>query len=114
MSGPEIAILLLFEAVCGAAGAVAVARLWRPIGFEWKSIAAIGAFGGLVLTLLAMLFPGVARLVGYMGSAFDALSHGSGGLTLEVLIGVGIAGLLGGIISICIVRLARGTNLPHR
>ncbi|MET2829829.1 hypothetical protein [Mesorhizobium shangrilense] len=114
MSGPEIAILLLFEAVCGTAGAVAVARLWRTIGFEWKSIAAIGAFGGLILALLAMLLPGLARFVGYMGSAFDALSRGSGGLTLEVLIGVGIAGLLGGIIAICIVRLARGTNPPDR
>ncbi len=67
MPGPEIAILLLFEAVCGAAGAVAVARLWRTIGFEWKSIAAIGAFGALILALLAMLFPGLARFVGYMG-----------------------------------------------
>ncbi|BCG90060.1 hypothetical protein MesoLj113c_61700 [Mesorhizobium sp. 113-3-9] len=114
MSGPEIAILLLFEAVCGAAGAMAVARLWRGIGFGWKSIAAIGALGGLILTLLATLFPGLARFVGYMGGAFDALSRGSGGFTLEILIGVGVAGLLGGIIAICIARLARGTNSSPR
>ena len=93
---------------------MAVARLSRTIGLGWKSIAAIGAFGGLILALLAMMFPGLARFVFYMGSAFDALSRGAGGLTLEVLIGVGIAGLLGGIIAICVVRLARGTNLPHR
>jgi hypothetical protein len=114
LSGLETATMLLIEMICGAAGAIAVARLWRSVDLGWKSIAFIGMLGGLALTLLAANIPGLGRFVGHVASAADASSRGVGGLTPAVLIGVGIAGLLGGVISISLVGLARRVHIPGR
>ena len=114
MSGLETATMLLVEAICGAAGAIAVARFWRSVALGWKSIAFIGMLGGLALTLLAAHVPGLGRFVGDVANAADASARGVGGLTLAALIGVGIAGLLGGAISICMVGLAMRVNITGR
>jgi hypothetical protein len=106
MSGSDITTLILIEMIAGAAGAIAVARLWREIALGWKSIAVVGMLGGVILTLLAAQVPGVGRFVGHVETAIDAASRATGGLTLTVLIGAGVAGLLGGVISISLVGLA--------
>jgi hypothetical protein len=107
MSGLEIAAMLLVEMICGAAGAIAAGRLWRAIDLGWRSIAFIGMLGGLVFTMLAAKVPGLGRFVGHIEHAANAALLGAGGLTVTVLIGVGIAGLLGGFISISLVGLAK-------
>lgn len=90
-----------------------MARLWHEIDLGWISSAVVGMLGGVILTLLAAQVPSVARFLGHIENAVDATSRGTGGLTLSVLVGVGIAGLLGGIISISLVGLARRASLPH-
>ncbi|MGS1097033.1 hypothetical protein ACVCNR_21020 (plasmid) [Aquamicrobium terrae] len=114
MSGPEIATLLVVEIICGTAGAMAVARLWREIDLGWRSIAVIGMLGGVVLTLLAAQIPGVGRFVGHVENVIDAASRGTGGLTPTVLVGAGVAGLLGGVISISLVAFLRRAGSPRR
>ncbi len=114
MSGPEIVTLLVVEMICGAAGAIAVARLWRGIDLGWRSLAVIGMLGGVVLTLLAAQIPGVGRFVGHVGNALDATSRGAGGLTPAVLVGAGVAGLLGGVISISLVSFLRRAGSSDR
>ena len=81
---------------------------------ENAHIGFIGMLGGLALTLLAANIPGLGRFVGQVASAADASLRGLGGLTLAVLIGVGIAGLLGGVISISLVGFARRVHIPGR
>src|SRR6478609_2539617 len=106
MSGLETITMLLVEMICGAAGAIAAVRLWRGIEFGWKSTAFIGMLGGLVLTLLAANVPMLGDFVGHVENATDATLRGAGGLTFAILVGVGIAGLLGGAISISLVGIA--------
>lgn len=114
MSGRETAVLLLIEAICGAGGAFVTAWFWRMAALGWKSVAAAGVVGGLALTVLAGRIPALASFVGDVESAVDATARGVGNLTPGVLIGVGIAGLLGGILSVCIIGLIRGVGSERR
>jgi hypothetical protein len=98
MSGFETFVALIVEAACGAAGGLALGRWVRGVSLGAKANALTGAIGGLALTWLAGRLPGVGRFVGHVENAADATARGVGGLTPAVLIGVGIAGLLGGII----------------
>ncbi len=107
VSASNIITLILIEIVAGAAGAFATARLWGGLRLGWRAIAAIGMVGGVVLTLLAAQIPGVGRFVGHVETAIDAASRATGGLTPTVLVGAGVAGLLGGIVAISLVALAR-------
>ena len=98
MSGFETFVALIIETVCGAAGGLALGRLVRGVSIGAQANALTGAIGGLALTWLAARLPGVGRFVGHVENAADATARGVGGLTPAVLVGVGIAGLLGGII----------------
>lgn len=104
----EIIIPLIIEAVCGAAGGAAVGRWSRRAVLGTGGNALVGAVGGLVLTWLAARIPGVGRFVGGVGSALDSAVQGTGGLTLTILVCVGIAGLLGGILSVLLFGAMRG------
>jgi hypothetical protein len=98
MSAFESIILLVVEFVCGAAGGLALGR-WagsRNLGRLIDGLA--GGIGGLLLTWLAARIPGVGRYVGYVENAADAAMRGMGGLTPAILVGVGVAGLLGGVL----------------
>ncbi|MDX8533142.1 hypothetical protein RFM41_15035 [Mesorhizobium sp. VK25A] len=114
MSGLETAVPLLIEALCGAGGAFATAWFWRMAALGWKSVAAAGVVGGLALTQLAGQIPALANFVGNVESAVDATARGVGSLTPGVLVGVGIAGLLGGILSVCIIGLIRSVGSGRR
>ena len=63
------------------------------------------------MTFVAAQIPGIGHLVGHVETAADSVMQGIGGLTPTVLIGVGVAGLLGGAILTAILGLIRnGSN----
>lgn len=99
-------VLLAIEAVCGAAGGVALDR-WRKGGRMGSAASALaGAIGGLVLAWLAGFVPWLARFVGHVEATADATMSAVGGLTPTVLAGAGIAGLLGGLVASAAAGLA--------
>lgn len=107
MSGPAFALTLLIEIICGAAGGLAVGR-WIPycsLGPAGNALA--GAAGGLVFTWLAAGIPGVGRFVGYVETAADTTLQGVGGLTPTILVGAGVAGLLGGLALTLLIGIVR-------
>ncbi|MEO4001702.1 hypothetical protein [Mesorhizobium sp. CAU 1732] len=106
MNGVEIVLVLVIESVVGAASAVAVGRLSHATDLPRTTIAMIGAVGGIVLALLAAQIPGLGHFVGYVGSILDAASYATSGLTLEILFGAGVAGLIGGAVLIGLVSFA--------
>lgn len=107
MVDPAFAVTLLVEFVCGALAGVAVGR-WLP-HFSSRSFidAGVGGAGGLIFTWLAARIPGVGRMVGHVETAVDGAIQGTGGVTPMVLIGAGIAGLIGGSTAILLLGLAR-------
>lgn len=107
MSGSAFAITLLIEIICGAAGGLAVGRWLPQFSFGATINAMAGALGGLVFTWLAAGLPGVGRFVGYMETATDTMIQGVGGLTPTILVGAGIAGLLGGLALTFLIGFAR-------
>lgn len=107
MLDPAFAVTLLIEIVCGAFGGIAIGR-WLPHrGFGKTIDACAGAVGGLVFTWLAARIPGVGRLVGYVETAVDGAVQGAGGITPLVLVGAGIAGLVGGSVLMLLLGLAK-------
>lgn len=82
--------LLVVEFVCGAASGIALGR--RVPSFSLGRIAdgIIGGIGGLLFVWPSARIPGVGPLIG----------HHAEGLTPTMLIGAGIAGLLGGLVLI--------------
>ncbi len=89
---------IIIEIVCGAAGGILLGRFARRLSFGASGDALVGAIGGLALTWLAARTPGIGRFVGRVEQATDATAQSVGGLTPTILVGVGIAGLLGGIL----------------
>jgi hypothetical protein len=98
------AILLGFEFICGAAGAIALGRWVRRYSFGISLDGMIGGIGGLIMVWLAERIPGVSQFVTNVETAGDKILQGLGGVTPTVLIGVGVAGLLGGILLLPLVR----------
>lgn len=114
MSGFETVVALILEIVCGATGGLALGRWVRGVSLGGTANVLTGAIGGLALTWLAARLPGVGRFVGHVENAADAAARGVGGLTPAVLVGVGIAGLLGGIILTALagfIRNRAGTEI---
>jgi hypothetical protein len=105
MSGSEILIVLVIELVCGAAGGIALGRWMGGGSLGTKANASIGAVGGLALTWLAAHIPGLGGFVGRLGNVADGFS-GFGGMTPALLLGVGVSGLLGGVISVAFAAFA--------
>lgn len=98
----EFLIPILIEAVTGAASAVFIGNIVPLVSSgPWKN-AGIGAIGGLALTWLAARTPGVEQFV--EGAEEVA---GSPGLSPELLVGVGVAGLLGGALLVTVFGLLR-------
>lgn len=94
-------IPILIEAICGAAAGLAVGH-WVNSASLGRAINALaGAVGGLILTWLVARTPGVERLVGGAAGAAGPL------LSPTLIIGVGVAGLLGGVIFVLALGLLR-------
>jgi hypothetical protein len=100
-------IPILIEIICGAGGGMAIGRWARSLDLGAAGNAVTGAIGGLILTWLTARIPGIGRFVGHVEQVADSAARGMGGLTPSVLVGVGIAGLLGGILLTAVVGLAR-------
>src|SRR4051794_11448497 len=95
MSGSEILIVLVMELVCGAAGGIALGR--------WMGGGSLGQRptpqSGPLAAWLAAHTPGLGGFVGRLGNVADGFS-GFGSMTPALLLGVGVSGLLGGVISV--------------
>lgn len=104
MTGGELLVLVAIEATCGAAAGVASDR-WRGARLGPMPGALAGAIGGVVLAWLAGFVPWLARFVGHVETAVDRTMSATGGLTPTVLVGAGIAGLLGGLIASAVAGL---------
>lgn len=103
----EFLVPILIEIVTGAASAVFLGNVVPPISFgPWKN-AAIGAIGGVVLTWLTARTPGLEQFVEHVEDAGAGVAEGVGGLSPELLVGVGVAGLLGGALFVTILGLLR-------
>jgi len=99
----EFLIPIIIEVVTGAASAVFVGNVVPPLSFgPWKN-AAIGAIGGLALTWLAARTPGLEQFV----EDVEDVGMSAEGLSPELLVGVGVAGLLGGALLVTILGLVR-------
>ena len=105
-----VLVPLIVEAICGAAAAMAVGCLSSKNSVGTAGNAAAGAVGGLILTWLAARIPGIAAFVTVVETAIDGMTHYTGGLTMSLLIGVGIAGLLGGALSLPLPHALRRTR----
>lgn len=94
---------LIIEIVTGAASAIFVGNIIPPLSFGlWKN-AGIGALGGIALTWLTAHTPGLEKYVEYVEQPGVA----GGPLSPELLVGVGVAGLLGGAVLVTIAGLLR-------
>ena len=103
----EFLIPIIIEIVTGAASAVFVGNVVPPLSFgPWKN-AAIGAIGGLALTWLTARTPGLEQFVEDVEDAGSAAVDGVGSLSPELLLGIGVAGLLGGALLVTILGLLR-------
>lgn len=101
-------VLLTIEFVCGACGGYAIGLSMRNGGLGSPANALTGGMGGLLFTWLAARIPGVGRYLGYVEAAADAAMQGTGGLTPAVLVGVGIAGLIGGLVLTALACFLKG------
>ncbi len=110
----ETIVPISIEILCGAAGGIAIGA-WAPgLSLGAGGNALTGAIGGLILTWVAARIPYVGRFVGRVEYAADAVTQSAGGLTPIVLVGVGIAGLLGGILLSLLVGLTRKSGAARK
>lgn len=81
---------MIIEFTCGAATGVALGRWVPSFSLGRAADGIIGGIGGLLFVWPSARIPGVGPLIG----------HHADGLTPTMLIGAGIAGLLGGLVLI--------------
>lgn len=107
MPSAETMVPIIVEIICGAAGGVFLGWLFRRFSLGTFLNVVVGAAGGLLLTWLAGRVPGLGRFVGRVEQAADAAAQSMGGLSPGILVGVGVAGLLGGLLLTLLAGLAR-------
>ncbi len=86
---------------------MAVAHWARGLRLALPHSALTGIIGGLTLTWLAGRTSGVSRFDGRVERAADATVLAVGCYAPAILVGIGIAGLLGGVLLRVIAGLAR-------
>lgn len=102
MLAAEAWVPILIEIVAGALSAALVGNLVPPLTFGlWKNFV-IGAIGGVVLTWLTARTPALEQFV--EETVEEAAIPG---LPAELLVGVGVAGLIGGALFVTIAGLLR-------
>lgn len=101
MSAAEFWVPILIEIVAGALSAMLLGNLLPVLTLgAWKN-AVIGALGGVVLTWLTARTPGLEQFVE------EQAGEAASGLSPELLVGVGVAGLIGGALFVTIAGLLR-------
>jgi hypothetical protein len=99
MLAAEFWIPIVIEIVTGAMSAAFIANLVQPLSFGfWRNVA-IGAVGGVVLAWLTARTPGLEAYVEAM--------PGETALSPDLLVGVGVAGLIGGALFVAVAGLLR-------
>ncbi len=99
-------IPIIIEIAAGAGTAMFVANIVPPLSFgAWKN-AAIGAVGGVALTWVTARTPGLEQFVESVGEV-GTTAAGLDSLSPELLVGVGVAGLLGGALLVTMLGLVR-------
>lgn len=94
---------IVIEIVTGAASGMFIGNVVPPLSSGlWKN-AGIGALGGVLLTWLTSHAPGLEKFVEYV----EQPGADGGPLSPELLVGVGVAGLLGGALLVTVVGLLR-------
>lgn len=102
MSSAEVWVPILIEIVAGALSGIFLGNVIPLMSLgAWKN-AVVGAVGGIVLTWLTARTPGLEQFV--EETAGEAAVPG---LPPELLVGVGVAGLIGGALFVAIVGLIR-------
>ncbi|HEY6632777.1 MAG TPA: hypothetical protein VIZ90_15100 [Rhizobiaceae bacterium] len=102
MIAAEFWVPIVIEIVAGALSAAFIANIVPPLTFGFWKNAVIGAIGGVALTWLTARTPGLERFV--EETASEAAVPG---LPPELLVGVGVAGLLGGALFLTVAGLVR-------
>ena len=101
MSSAAIWVPIVIEMAAGGLSAGFVGNVVPPLSFgAWKN-ALIGAVGGVVVTWLTARTPVLEEFVE------EYAADGTHILTAEVLVGVGVAGLLGGALFLTVAGLLR-------
>jgi hypothetical protein len=97
-------VLMGFEFLCGSAGALASAgtRLRKRRG--WRAIGLAGGFGGMAAAWLVNLLPGLGDHVRRMDAIGAGMLRLTGTPEFFIVVEVGIAGLVGGLLLIIVVR----------
>lgn len=97
MSELAVGIVLIIEFLCGAAAGIALGR--RVPSFSWGQLVdgLIGGIGGLLFVWPSARIPGIGRFIGHLAN----------GLTPTVLVGAGIAGLVGGLVLVLLAGFVR-------
>ncbi|MBL8576013.1 MAG: hypothetical protein JNK47_02210 [Mesorhizobium sp.] len=94
-------ILIVIEAVTGALSGALLGNLVPPLSLGGLKNAVLGAIGGVGLTWLTAQTPALESLVE------DVAPDGSYVLSPELLLSVGVAGLIGGALLVTIIGLLR-------
>jgi hypothetical protein len=97
MPGLAGGILLVIEFVCGAAAGITLGRRVPSFSLGRVTDGLIGGIGGLLFVWPSARIPGVGRFIGNLAT----------GLTPTMIIGAGIAGVLGGLILILLIGFVR-------
>ncbi|MBX3580726.1 MAG: hypothetical protein KF810_02365 [Rhizobiaceae bacterium] len=100
MSTAQFWVPIAIEVVAGALSAALLARLVPPLSLGRLMNVLVGAVGGIALTWITGRIPALEKFV----------EPGAGDptvLTSELLVGVGVAGLIGGALFVAIGGLLR-------
>lgn len=101
MSSAAVWVPLVIEIVAGGLSAGFVGNIVPPLSFGALKNAVIGAVGGVVLTWLTSRTPVLEEFVE------EYAADGTPLLSADLLVGVGVAGLLGGALFLTIAGLTR-------
>lgn len=100
MSAAQFWVPIAIEVVAGALSAALLARLVPPLSLgRWMNVL-VGAIGGIALTWITGRIPVLEQFVEPAVGEPSALSS-------ELLVGVGVAGLIGGALFVAIGGLLR-------
>lgn len=101
MSSAALWVPVVIEIVAGGLSAGFVGNLVPPLSFgAWKN-AVVGAIGGVVTTWLTARTPVLEEFVE------EHAADGTPMLSTDVLVGVGVAGLIGGALFLAVAGLLR-------
>jgi hypothetical protein len=95
----EVIVALIVQLVGGGIGGGAIGRLVKSVDLGTTGNIVVGAIGGVAGTWLATMIPGLAGIVGGGAAA--------GSLDIALLLGQGVAGLIGGGILTAIAGLLK-------